>query len=103
MSLIFAHEFDHGVKSLSMNTGGSISNAVVYVEFIHHNTAISMFIGKVFLEPLIPGGSKLGRPARYSKREIANAIFYLVRSGCAWRMMPHDLPPCRICYHYFSR
>lgn len=56
-----------------------------------------------FLEPLIPGDAKLGRPPRYCKREIANAIFYLVRSGCAWRMMPHDLPPWRICYHYFSK
>ena len=55
------------------------------------------------LEPLIPGGSKLGRPPRYSKREIVNAIFYLVRSGCAWRMIPNDLPPWRICYHYFSK
>ena len=56
-----------------------------------------------FMEPLIPGEEKLGRPARYAKREIANAIFYMVRSGCAWRMMPHDLPPWRICYHYFSK
>lgn len=53
------------------------------------------------LEPLIPGEHKLGRPARYPKREIVNAIFYLVRSGCAWRMLPHDLPPWRICYYYF--
>ena len=55
------------------------------------------------LKPLIPGGSQLGRPPRYLKREIVNAIFYLVRSGCAWRMMPRDLPPWRICYHYFSK
>ena len=53
------------------------------------------------LESLIPGGSRLGRPPKYSKREIVNAIFYLVRSGCAWRMLPHDLPPWRICYYYF--
>lgn len=53
------------------------------------------------LEPLIPGGSHLGRPPKYTKREIVNAIFYLVRSGCAWRMMPHDMPPWRICYYYF--
>ena len=54
------------------------------------------------LEPLVPGEKKLGRPAKYSKRIILNAIFYLVRSGCAWRMLPHDLPPWRICYYYFS-
>ena len=53
------------------------------------------------LEPLIPGGKKLGRPPKYPKRDVLNAIFYLVRSGCAWRMLPHDLPPWRICYYYF--
>lgn len=54
-----------------------------------------------FLEPLIPGASHLGRPPKYSRRQIVNAIFYLVRGGCAWRMLPHDLPPWRICYYYF--
>ena len=54
-----------------------------------------------FLEPLVPGAHKLGRPPKYKKREVLNAIFYLVRSGCAWRMLPHDLPPWRICYYYF--
>ncbi len=53
------------------------------------------------LEPLIPGASVLGRPPKYTKREIVNAIFYLVRSGCSWRMMAHDLPPWKICYYYF--
>lgn len=55
------------------------------------------------LKKLVPGNSKLGRPARYARREIVNAIFYIVRSGCAWRMMPHDLPPWRICYYYFMK
>lgn len=53
------------------------------------------------LERLIPEAKKRGRPPRYPKREIVNAIFYLVRSGCSWRMLPHDLPPWRICYYYF--
>ena len=30
-----------------------------------------------------------------------NAIFYLLRSGCAWRMLPHEFPPCKTVYHYF--
>ena len=51
----------------------------------------------------VPGPARLGRPARYAKREIINAIFYLTRSGCGWRMMPKDLPPWRICYYYFAR
>ena len=37
----------------------------------------------------------------YSKREILDAIFYAVRSGCAWRLLPNDLPPWRIVYCYF--
>lgn len=55
------------------------------------------------IEPLIPGPSTLGRPPRYDKRRVLDGIFYVVRSGIAWRMMPKDLPPWRICYHYFSK
>ncbi|MEM9158434.1 MAG: IS5 family transposase, partial [Verrucomicrobiota bacterium] len=55
------------------------------------------------LEPMIPGPNKLGRPARYSKRRVLDAIFYVVRGGITWRMIPNDLPPWRICYHYFSK
>jgi putative transposase len=53
------------------------------------------------VEPLIPGPKLFGRPPRYTKRAILDAIFYVVRSGCAWRMLPHDLPPWRIVYYYF--
>ena len=49
----------------------------------------------------LPGPSRLGRPARYEKRAILNGIFYVVRSGCSWRMLPRDLPPWRIVYYYF--
>ena len=55
------------------------------------------------LEPLLPGPAKLGRPPRYEKRAILNAIFYVVRGGCAWRMLPSEMPPWRIVYHYFAR
>ena len=53
------------------------------------------------IEPLIPGPKRFGRPPRYSKRAILDALFYVVRSGCAWRLLPHDLPPWRIVYYYF--
>ena len=43
-----------------------------------------------------------GRPPLHSKREIVNAILYLTRAGCAWRMMPKDLPPWRTVYGYFA-
>ena len=55
------------------------------------------------LSPLIPGPAKLGRPPRYEKRAVLNAIFYVVRSGCSWRMLPGEMPPWRIVYHYFVR
>jgi putative transposase len=53
------------------------------------------------LEPLIPAPKPGGRPAKYPRREIVNAILYLLRSGCSWRLLPHDLPPWRIVYWYF--
>lgn len=55
-----------------------------------------------WMESLLPEPAKLGRPPRYSKREVLNGIFYITRSGCGWRMMPKDLRPWRICYHYFA-
>lgn len=42
-----------------------------------------------------------GRPAKYERREIVNAILYVTRHGCTWRGLPHDLPPYRIVFHYF--
>lgn len=52
---------------------------------------------------LLPAGGKLGRPPRYEKRDILNAIFYLIRQGCTWRGLPHDFPPYRIVFHYFAK
>ncbi len=54
------------------------------------------------IEPVLPAPPLLGCPPRYSKRDVLNAIFYVTRGGCTWRMMPHDLPSWRISYHYFS-
>jgi putative transposase len=42
-----------------------------------------------------------GRPRVYPLREILDAIFYVLRSGCAWRLLPHDFPPWKTVYHYF--
>ena len=53
------------------------------------------------IEPLVPKVKPGGRPAEYTRREIVNAIFYVLRSGCAWRMMPHDLPYWESPYAYF--
>ncbi len=55
-----------------------------------------------FLEPLMPLPAATGRPRMHTTREILNAIFYnIVRSGCAWRLLPHDFPPWKTIYHYF--
>ena len=53
------------------------------------------------LAPLIPPVKPGGRPARHTRRELLNAIAYWVRAGCAWRLLPHDLPPWQTVYHYF--
>ena len=42
-----------------------------------------------------------GRKRIHPYREILNSIFYLLRSGCAWRMLPHEFPPWKTVYHYF--
>jgi putative transposase len=55
------------------------------------------------LEPLIPQAEGQGRPKKYPLREIVNAICYITRSGCSWRMMPSDLPYWVTVYHYFRR
>jgi putative transposase len=53
------------------------------------------------LEPLLPDERPGGRHRLYPMREIINAIQYILRSGCAWRLMPHDLPHWRTAYEYF--
>jgi len=55
------------------------------------------------LAPLVPRPKAGGRPPKYPRREILNAILYVVRSGGAWRLLPHDFPSWRIVYHYFRR
>jgi putative transposase len=53
------------------------------------------------LKPLLPPAKPGGRPRAVDLREVLNGIFYIVRGGCAWRMMPKDLPPWSTCYDYF--
>ena len=44
------------------------------------------------LEPLIPAAKPGGRPRSVNMRQILNGIFYMLRSGGAWRLLPHDYP-----------
>lgn len=53
------------------------------------------------LEPLLPVPNGTGRPRLHPLRELVNGIFYIVRSGCAWRLLPHEFPPWQTVYHYF--
>ena len=55
------------------------------------------------LEPLIPSAKPGGRPRSVDVREIMNAIRYQLRTGGAWRLLPHDLPPWQTVYAYFRR
>jgi putative transposase len=53
------------------------------------------------VEPMLPRAKPGGRPRKADLREVVNALFYLVRSGCQWRMIPHEFPRWRTCYNYY--
>jgi putative transposase len=55
------------------------------------------------LEPYMPADKVLGRKRTIDLREILNAVYYLIRTGCQWRMLPHDFPAWQTVYYYFSR
>jgi len=46
---------------------------------------------------------RTGRLRKYPLREIGNAIFYQARTGCAWRLLPHDFPPWGVVWFHFRR
>jgi putative transposase len=52
---------------------------------------------------LVPTAKPGGRPEKYPKRAILDAIFSILRGGCAWRLLPHDFPPWQMVYQYFWR
>ncbi len=53
------------------------------------------------LAPLLPTAKPGGRPRTVNLRRILNGIFYLLRGGCAWRMLPRDYGPWSTVYDYF--
>jgi putative transposase len=53
------------------------------------------------IRPYLPPAKAMGRPREHDWRDILNAIFYIVQSGCAWRMLPHEYPAWKTVYHYF--
>jgi putative transposase len=54
------------------------------------------------IEPLLPK-AKTGRPQKMPMREAMNGIFYLLRTGCAWRMLPNDFSKWKTVYTRFFR
>ena len=50
---------------------------------------------------LVPGPRPGGRPPKHERREIVDAVLYVLRTGCSWRSLPHDYPPWQTAYDYF--
>ena len=55
------------------------------------------------IEPLLPARKRLGRRRTVDLREVLCAIFYLLRAGCSWRMLPHEFPPWSTAHYYYRR
>ena len=55
------------------------------------------------IEPHIRYSSKRGRPRIHSLRRVLDAVFYILRSGCAWRLLPCEFPPWRTVYYWFRK
>jgi putative transposase len=58
------------------------------------------------LAPLLAGPvrqDRRGRPVRVDRREVVNAIFYVLRTGCQWRYLPQEFPKWQTVYWYFAR
>ena len=55
------------------------------------------------LEPMIPVHTGIGRPVKWSRRELVNAMLYVLRSGCQWRMLPHEYPPHGTVFYHFRQ
>jgi transposase len=55
------------------------------------------------LAPWLPEPSPHATSPTIPRREIVNGVLYVLRTGCSWRQMPHDLPHWKTVYHYFRR
>ena len=53
--------------------------------------------------PHLPAPSRIGRPREVDLREVLDAIFYLLRTGCPWRSLPREFPPRSTVFGYFRR
>ena len=55
------------------------------------------------LQAYLPNPKPEGRPRTHSLRDVLDAIFYVLKSGCLWRLLPHDFPPWSTVYYHFRR
>ena len=55
------------------------------------------------IEPLMPPPNRRGRPREINLRVVMNAILYIAASGCQWRELPKDFPPCSTVQYYFYK
>jgi putative transposase len=55
------------------------------------------------IAPLLPPAKPGGRPRSTDMREVVNGIVYVLRTGCSWRLLPHDFPPWNTVYYYLWR
>ena len=55
------------------------------------------------MELHVPASKPRGRPKTHTTREVLNAIFYVLKSGCPWRLLPRDFPPWETVYWWFRR
>lgn len=53
------------------------------------------------LAPLVPAPKSGGRPPTHDRREIVDALLYVLRQGISWRALPHEYPPWQTVYDYF--
>ena len=56
-----------------------------------------------WVEPLLPPPSTGGRRELHPRRDVVDAIMYVVRTGCAWRHLPNDFPPWGTVFWYFQK
>jgi putative transposase len=55
------------------------------------------------IAPHLPKPCAMGRPREWPMREIVNGIFYVMRAGCPWRLLPSDFPPWSTIYRWFAK
>lgn len=67
-----------------------------------YNTDLSRGQRRIIAK-FLPKPSKVGRPRKHDLLEIMDAIFYVLRTGCAWSLLPHDFPPWKSVYRWFQQ